>query len=236
MHEDCLSLNVWTPLNPGMARLHWMYMTPQSWWLKCGNGKCKAAGSALSTEIDKGEHKGVWRRFKAIHDILGILRCCECFPSVAVSFGRELFQPCDPAFSKPVDELAVDCGCPTPRTKRALGLACLQDLEHKKFCHTEQCWRAYRKQMDGKAESYIFTKSSWIYFDVPFKAVIDGHMIPKRPKEMLPAAFQEQLRSNRELLLVFNNSEALLPKATSETSDSPTAPEELMRRLDEICG
>ncbi|KAG5453686.1 Acetylcholinesterase [Clonorchis sinensis] len=213
------------------------------------------------------------------------------------------------------EKFAVDCGCPSPRTKRALSLTCLQGLEPIKIVDmlsgvgefvADRRMEKLRALFPGDPDVLSWAKSSWIYFDVPFKAVIDGHMIPKHPEEMLTAAFQEQLRNTREVLLGFNKNEAMyfllygldlkqggflnkdgtvnlpeaikkaakgvpidgkkadfskitaaqflsesmlvesvfrlpaeyykLPKVTSEIGDSPITPEELMRRLDELCG
>ncbi|KER18454.1 hypothetical protein T265_16046, partial [Opisthorchis viverrini] len=209
----------------------------------------------------------------------------------------------------------VACGCPSPKTKRALSLACLQSLEPIKVVDTlnsvgefveNRRMEKLKTLFPGDPDILSWAKSSWIYFDVPLKAVIDGHVIPKHPEELLTTAFQEQLRTKREVLLGFNKNEAMyfllygldlkqggflnkdgtvnlpeaikkaaagvliegkkadftkitaaqflsenilvesvfrlpaeyyrLPKVTSETAEISMTPEELMRRLDQLCG
>ncbi|KER28016.1 hypothetical protein T265_05062 [Opisthorchis viverrini] len=121
-------------------------------------------------------------------------------------------------------QFAVACGCTSPSVNREASLKCLQSLHpitlvdnldsvaefvgQRRRGKLVQLFEDSQKVPD-KTTLLSWAESSRMYFDVPFKAVVDGYVIPKQPEQMFSPNFHTSLRRSPELLLGVNKNEAM---------------------------
>nr|QQY02606.1 cholinesterase [Cryptocotyle lingua] len=121
-------------------------------------------------------------------------------------------------------EFAVSCGCTPPTISREASLKCLQSLDPltivnkldsiAEFIAKRRLKKLLKLFGNGEAgsqpsELFSWSTSSRLYFDVPFKAVVDGYMIPKHPDELFSPSFHASLRRNPQVLLGVNKNEGM---------------------------